>query len=224
MALSFKNVTLTLGEGFSHVEILKSLSLEVPQSQRVGIVGPSGSGKSSLMMLMGGLESVTTGQIFYNAQELTSLNEDDLARWRSQNVGIVFQSFHLIETLTALENVALPLEIAGVSDALSRAKQELEAVGLSHRLHHLPTELSGGEQQRVALARAFAPRPKLILADEPTGNLDEKTGESIINLMFSRQKEVGATLILITHDNALASLCERRIALKDGVIVEDVTL
>jgi putative ABC transport system ATP-binding protein len=224
MTLEIKNINLTLGSELATVNILNNISLTIPKSQRVGIVGASGSGKSSLMMLIGGLEQATSGDIYFDGENITKKSEDELALWRSSNCGIVFQSFHLIDTLTALENVALPLEISGVKNANDIAIAELEAVGLSHRLHHLPTELSGGEQQRVALARAFAPRPKLILADEPTGNLDEITGEAIIELMFKRQQQVGATLILITHDNALASKCERRIRLSNGMVAKDITL
>lgn len=219
MTLKINAISLTLGE----VHILNNFSLHVPMGETISIVGSSGSGKSSLLMLIGLMEKPTSGEIIFDNEVISGFNEDKAAKWRSQNLGIVFQSFHLIETLTALDNVALPLELAGVKNAKAQAIAELEAVGLSHRLNHLPTQMSGGEQQRVALARAFVARPKLILADEPTGNLDEKTGQAIVHLMFKRQSETGATLVLVTHDEALAHKTRRLIRLKSGVISEDVT-
>jgi putative ABC transport system ATP-binding protein len=218
MTLKLDNISLTLGE----VQILNHFSLNVPTGETISIVGSSGSGKSSLLMLIGLMEKPTSGEITFDNEVISRFNEDKAAKWRSQNLGIVFQSFHLIETLSALDNVALPLELAGVNNAKARAKEELEAVGLSHRLSHLPTQMSGGEQQRVALARAFVARPKLILADEPTGNLDEATGQAIVDLMFKRQRETGATLVLVTHDEALAHKTKRLIRLKSGVIIEDL--
>jgi putative ABC transport system ATP-binding protein len=217
MSLELKNISLTLGD----VSILTGFNLSVPKGQTISLVGSSGSGKSSLLMLMGLMEKPTSGTIHFNNELVSGFNEDQAAKWRSRNLGIVFQSFHLIETLSALDNVALPLELAGIRDAKSQARAELEAVGLTHRLNHKPTEMSGGEQQRVALARAFVARPSLILADEPTGNLDENTGKAIVELIFKRQAETGATLVLVTHDEALAHKTQRLIRLKSGVIVED---
>lgn len=182
----------------------------------MGLIGPSGSGKSSLLMLMGGLERATSGRIMALGHDLSAMNEDQLARLRRDHVGVVFQSFHLIPTMTALENVATPLELAGVADAYQRAAQELDAVGLGSRAGHYPSQLSGGEQQRVALARAAAPRPSLVLADEPTGNLDSTTGAAIIDLLFDLRDRHGATLVLVTHDPELAARCDRVIALRDG--------
>ena len=187
--------------------------------EAVGIVGPSGSGKTSLLMLLAGLEQATSGTVEVAGRPLTGLDEDGLARFRRENVGIVFQAFHLIPTMTALENVSVPLELADVEDAEARAGAALEAVGLGHRLTHLPGQLSGGEQQRVALARAFAPRPKLLLADEPTGNLDSATGVAVMDLLFRMQAELGTTLLLITHDGALAGRCGRRVRIVDGRVV-----
>lgn len=200
------------------VEILRGITLDVHAGETVGLVGPSGSGKSSLLMLMGGLEKATGGVVMALGQDLGAMNEDALARLRRDNMGVVFQSFHLIPTMTALENVATPLELAGAPDAEARALAELDAVGLSARAGHYPAQLSGGEQQRVALARAAAPRPKLILADEPTGNLDTATGASIIELLFGLRERHGATLVLVTHDMELARRCDRVIALRDGQI------
>ncbi len=183
------------------------------------MVGPSGSGKSSLLMLMGGLERATSGQITALGHDLTAMSEDALARLRRDHMGVVFQSFHLIPTMTALENVATPLELAGHADAFSRALSELESVGLAHRANHYPSQLSGGEQQRVALARAAAPRPDILLADEPTGNLDSSTGTQIIDLLFDLSAKHGATLVLVTHDEALAARCDRILHLRDGRLV-----
>ena len=216
--LSLNNVQLTLQGNAGPVPILKGISLNVEAGESIGLTGPSGSGKSSLLMLMGGLESVTGGSIFALGQDLTKMNEDALARFRRNNMGVVFQSFHLIPTMTALENVATPLELAGDRDAFKKAEAELEAVGLKDRAHHYPAQLSGGEQQRVALARAAAPRPKILLADEPTGNLDTSTGESIMDLLFNLRDRHGATLILVTHAPELAARCDRTLELRDGAI------
>lgn len=198
------------------VEILHGISLDIEQGESVGLIGPSGSGKSSLLMLMGGLERATSGRISALGQDLTAMDEDALARFRRDNMGVVFQSFHLIPTMTALENVATPLELAGHKDAFDHAAAELEAVGLGHRGDHYPSQLSGGEQQRVALARAVAPRPKILLADEPTGNLDETNGGAIMDLLFSLRDRHGATLIMVTHAPDLAARCDREIRLRDG--------
>ena len=215
---SLSDVRLSLGSRAGRVDILKGVSLEVEAGQSVGIIGPSGSGKSSLLMLMGGLENATSGQITALGHDLTSMDEDALARFRRDNMGVVFQSFHLIPTMTALENVSTPLELAGQRDALERAEAELDAVGLSHRSDHYPAQLSGGEQQRVALARAAVTKPKILLADEPTGNLDGITGDEIVEHLFGLQSQHGATLILVTHSNALAARCERVIRMSDGLL------
>jgi len=216
--LSLNNVQLTLQGNAGPVPILKGISLNVEAGESIGLTGPSGSGKSSLLMLMGGLESVTGGSISALGEDLTKMNEDSLARFRRNNMGVVFQSFHLIPTMTALENVATPLELAGDREAFSKAEAELEAVGLKDRAHHYPAQLSGGEQQRVALARAAAPRPKILLADEPTGNLDSSTGEAIMDLLFNLRDRHGATLILVTHAPELAARCNRTLELRDGAL------
>ena len=216
--LSLSDVGLTLDGNAGPVEILRTISLDIEQGSSVGLTGPSGSGKSSLLMLMGGLERASRGTIRVLGQDLGAMDEDALARFRRGRVGIVFQSFHLVPTMTALENVALPLEIMGAADAFARAEAELEAVGLAHRTHHYPSEMSGGEQQRVALARAVAPRPALLLADEPTGNLDAANGAAIIELLFGLQERHGATLVLVTHDRDLAARCERVVQLADGAL------
>lgn len=216
--LSLDNVQLTLQGNAGPVPILKGISLNVEAGSSVGLTGASGSGKSSLLMLMGGLESVTSGSIAALGHDLTKMNEDALARFRRNHMGIVFQSFHLIPTMTALENVATPLELAGDRDAFKKATAELEAVGLADRANHYPAQLSGGEQQRVALARAAAPRPKILLADEPTGNLDSATGETIIDLLFNLRDRHGATLILVTHAPELAARCDQIIELRDGAL------
>ena len=202
------------------VNILRGIDLDITAGEAVGIVGPSGSGKTSLLMVLAGLERATAGSILLAGQAVTAMDEDALARLRRDTVGIVFQAFHLIPTMTALENVAVPLELAGARDALPRAAEALEAVGLAHRLTHLPGQLSGGEQQRVALARAFAPRPRLLLADEPTGNLDQATGDTVMELLFRLRAETGTTLMLITHDEHLAARCSRRVHLADGQVSE----
>lgn len=205
------------------VDILDAVTLEVHRQETVGLVGPSGSGKSSLLMLMGGLEQATGGKVMALGQDLGRMTEDQLARLRRDHFGVVFQSFHLIPTMTALENVATPLELAGAPDAFARAEEELAAVGLAARLHHYPSQLSGGEQQRVALARAAAPRPDIVLADEPTGNLDSATGAAIINLLFGLRERHHATLVLVTHDPDLAHRCDRVIALSDGRVAKAET-
>ncbi|WP_419903447.1 ABC transporter ATP-binding protein [Kiloniella sp.] len=214
------NVNLTLASQAGSVDILKNIDLDIHTGETVSVVGPSGAGKSSMMMLMAGLEAASSGLVEIGGHNLGTMDEDSLARFRRDAVGIVFQDFHLIPTMTALENVAVPLEFARKPDALSRAQARLEAVGLGHRLDHFPGQLSGGEQQRVALARAFAAEPKLLLADEPTGNLDSATGEIIIDLLFQLQKDHGTTLVLITHDQRLAKMCNRTITLKDGQLSE----
>ena len=203
------------------VNILKGITVRIGAGERVGLVGPSGSGKSSLMMLIGGLERPTGGRVAVAGQDLSHLNEDGLAAFRRDNVGIVFQNFHLVPTMNALENVALPAEFAGKDDAFVRAAEGLEAVGLGHRLDHYPSQLSGGEQQRVALARALVARPRLVLADEPTGNLDGETGRHVIDLLFDLAERQGTTLILITHDEGLAARCDRILRLNDGRLIED---
>ena len=217
-ALSLNEVRLTLDGNAGPVDILHGISLDVAVGETVGLIGPSGSGKSSLLMVMGGLERATGGRVHALGQDLSPMSEDALARFRRDNMGVVFQSFHLIPTMTALENVATPLELAGQSDAFDRAAAELEAVGLGHRLDHFPAQLSGGEQQRVALARAAAPRPKLMLADEPTGNLDGPTGQQIMDLLFGLRDRDGSTLVLVTHSRELAERCDRVVRLRDGRI------
>lgn len=202
------------------VDILHGISLDIEEGESVGLVGPSGSGKSSLLMLMGGLEQATGGSILALGNDLTAMNEDQLAKFRRDNMGVVFQSFHLIPTMTALENVATPLELAGAKDAFVRAQAELQAMGLGERMGHYPSQLSGGEQQRVALARASAPRPRILLADEPTGNLDEVNGQAIMDMLFSLRDRHGATLIMVTHSNELAQRCDRVIRLRDGRITD----
>ena len=219
--IALNNVSLRLAGNAGPVDILHGLTLEVGAQETVGLIGPSGSGKSSLLMLMGGLERASGGEIRAMGQDLTAMNEDQLARFRRSHMGVVFQSFHLIPTMTALENVATPLELGGVADAFERAEAELEAVGLGSRMHHYPAQMSGGEQQRVALARAAAPRPDILLADEPTGNLDGNTGEGIMDLLFGLRDRHGATLILVTHAPELAKRCDRVIRLRDGRIEAD---
>jgi putative ABC transport system ATP-binding protein len=219
--LSLNDARLTLAGNAGPVEILKGISLTVGKGETVGLIGPSGSGKSSLLMLMGGLERATAGRVLALGQDLTAMDEDALARFRRGNMGVVFQSFHLIPTMTALENVALPMELAGVAGAFARARGELETVGLGHRLDHYPAQMSGGEQQRVALARAAAPRPAILLADEPTGNLDGANGQAIMDLLFGLRDRHGATLVLVTHAPELAARCDRVIRLADGLLAPD---
>jgi putative ABC transport system ATP-binding protein len=216
--LSITNAQLSLDGNAGRVDILHDISLDVAAGETLGLVGPSGSGKSSLLMVMGGLEQTTGGSVMALGHDLTAMNEDQLALFRRDNMGVVFQSFHLIPTMTALENVATPLELAGIADAFDRAEAELKAVGLADRIDHYPSQMSGGEQQRVALARASAPRPRLLLADEPTGNLDEANGQAIIDLLFDLRDRHGATLIMVTHSNELAARCDRVIRLRDGRI------
>lgn len=216
--LSLSHASLSLDGNAGKVDILHDITLDVMAGETLGLVGPSGSGKSSLLMLMGGLEQVTSGKITSLGQELSAMNEDQLAYFRRDHMGVVFQSFHLIPTMTALENVATPLELAGEADAFDRAAAELEAVGLGSRMDHYPSQMSGGEQQRVALARASAPRPKILLADEPTGNLDATNGGAIMNLLFDLRDKHGATLIMVTHASDLAARCDRVITLNDGRI------
>jgi putative ABC transport system ATP-binding protein len=218
--LSLKAARLVLDGNAGRIEILRGISLDVARGESIGLVGPSGSGKSSLLMLMGGLERATSGQVLALGQDLTGMGEDQLARFRRGNMGIVFQSFHLISTLTAHENVALALEIAGNTDAQARAQAELEAMGMGARLGHYPAELSGGEQQRVALARAAVARPKIFLADEPTGNLDSATGGVIMDMLFDLRDRHGATLVLVTHAPELAARCDRVVRMADGLISE----
>ena len=217
-AIALAGVNLSLGQGAARVHILKDIALDIGRGEAFGLVGPSGSGKSTLLMVTAGLERADSGTVRVAGEELGALDEDALARFRGRHVGIVFQSFHLIPTMTALENVAVPLELAGNTDAQERARAELAAVGLAERMHHYPAQLSGGEQQRVAIARALAPNPAILVADEPTGNLDEDTGKQIIELLFSGQERRGTTLVLVTHDVALATRCARVARLRSGRI------
>ncbi|MBS7811258.1 ABC transporter ATP-binding protein [Roseococcus pinisoli] len=216
-----RHLTFEVGSSAGRVNILKGVDLRIREGEAIGIVGPSGSGKTSLLMLLAGLERATSGDLTVAGRDLSALSEDALARFRREEVGIVFQSFHLVPTMSALENVALPLEFAGDEQAFTRAEEALRAVGLGHRLTHFPGQLSGGEQQRVAVARAFVARPRLILADEPTGNLDRATGLAVMDLLFDLREKAGTTLILITHDPALAARCERQIHVEDGLIASD---
>ena len=217
--LALRDARLTLAGNAGPVEILRGITLNVERGETLGLVGPSGSGKSSLLMLMGGLERASGGSVTALGHDLTAMDEDGLARFRRGNMGVVFQSFHLIPTMTALENVAVPLELAGVADAFPRAQAELLAVGLAFRADHYPSQLSGGEQQRVALARAAAPRPAILLADEPTGNLDASNGAAIMELLFALRDRHGATLIMVTHAPELAERCDRVVRLADGRMV-----
>jgi putative ABC transport system ATP-binding protein len=217
--IDLADVRLRLTSRAGPVDILRGVSVSIPKGEAVAVVGPSGSGKTSLLMIIAGLERATSGTVNVVGHDFTALGEDGLALVRGREIGIVFQSFHLVPTMTALENVALPLEFAGVADAFQVASETLAEVGLGHRTTHFPAQLSGGEQQRVALARALAPQPKLILADEPTGNLDGKTGGQIVDLLFELHKRRGTTLVLVTHDNGLAAQCERTIRMADGQII-----
>ena len=216
--VSLRGLSLTLPAASGPVNILQNIDLDMEAGDSVGLVGPSGSGKTSLLMVLAGLERASAGLVRVDGRDLTALDEDGLARFRRDSLGIVFQNFHLIPSMTALENVALPLEFSGVRDAASRAEASLRAVGLGHRLTHLPGMLSGGEQQRVAVARAFVAEPRLLLADEPTGNLDLATGAAVMDLLFDMQASLGTTLLLITHDPALAARCGRLLRMKDGRI------
>ena len=214
--ISLDRVSLTLGQGDVRTHILKSVSLRLDPGESVAVLGPSGSGKSSLMAVIAGLERPDEGQVQLGGEDLGPLNEDALARLRGRSLGIILQAFHLLPTMTAIENVAVPLELAGVGDARERARAELDAVGLGHRLTHYPAQLSGGEQQRVAIARATAPRPQLLLADEPTGNLDSATGAGIVDLLFERAGSAGAGLLVITHDPSVAARARRTVHMADG--------
>jgi putative ABC transport system ATP-binding protein len=219
-AVHLKDVTLSLNNTAGEVKILRGLSFDIEKGEAVGIIGPSGGGKSTVMMVVAGLERISSGIIKTAGIDLTSLDEDELARFRRDNIGIVFQDFHLIPTMTAHENVAVPLEFSGNINASDLAREQLNAVGLDHRLTHYPSQLSGGEQQRVALARAFAVRPKILLADEPTGNLDGITGKAVMDLLFKLQATTSTTLILVSHDPMLADRCDRIITLADGRVIE----
>ena len=215
-AIALSGINLSLGRGAARVHILKDIDLHIGSGEAIGLIGPSGSGKSTLLMVMAGLERPDTGSVVIAGEDLGRLDEDALARFRGRRVGIVFQSFHLIPTMTAHENVAVPLELAGDPAAFERAADELAAVGLADRLRHYPAQLSGGEQQRVALARALAPNPAILVADEPTGNLDESTGHQVIDLLFAGHAARKTTLVLVTHDAALAARCDRVIRMRSG--------
>jgi len=219
--VDISGVTLNLRSGAGEVNVLRGVDLRIGAGERVGIVGPSGAGKSTLMMITAGLESPTAGSVKIAGRELTGLGEDDLALFRRDTIGIVFQAFRLVPTMTALENVAVPLELAGRADAFEAAAEGLKKVGLAHRITHYPDQLSGGEQQRVAVARAFVAQPRLILADEPTGNLDGATGEAVIDTLFGLARDHGTTLMLITHDMDLARRCDRVVRINDGLIEGD---
>ncbi|MDB5662736.1 MAG: transporter ATP-binding protein [Sphingomonas bacterium] len=221
IAIRARNVTLALGRGTARVDILKGIDLDVAEGETVALLGASGSGKSSLMAVLSGLERASGGEIKVGGADFGALSEDALALARRGRIGIVLQAFHLLPTMTALENVAVPLELSGVADAFARAAAELEAVGLGHRLGHYPAQLSGGEQQRAAIARATAPAPAILFADEPTGNLDAATGATVLDMLFARQRINGATLLMITHDAALAERCGRVLEMRDGCIVAD---
>lgn len=221
-AILLANLQVRLASAAGEVNILRGLDLRIEAGEAVGVVGPSGGGKSTMMMVVAGLERATGGTVRTAGIDLTALDEDGLARFRRDHVGIVFQDFHLIPTMTALENVAVPLEFAGRKDAFDRARTVLQAVGLGHRLDHYPSQLSGGEQQRVAVARAFAPEPKILLADEPTGNLDGETGQQVMNLLFDMHRRLGTTMVLISHDPALAARCDRTVRLVDGKLADGI--
>lgn len=219
--IDLQDVNLHLGNGANAVHVLKDVDLNIGAGEAVGIVGPSGSGKTTLLMVLAGLERAESGSVNVAGADLAALSEDDVAQFRGRNIGFVFQSFHLMANMTALENVAVPLELAGEADAFDRARAELEAVGLGHRLTHYPGQLSGGEQQRVAVARALAPNPKILIADEPTGNLDSDTGQQISDLIFKKQKERGMTFVLVTHDAALAKTCDRTVRVHSGQVTAE---
>ncbi len=223
-AIRLRNVQLTLGAGHGAVHVLKGMDLSVARGESVGILGPSGSGKSTLLMVLAGLERADSGLVEVAGQSLEGLSEDQLAAFRGRNIGIVFQSFHLIPNMTALENVAVPLELAGHADAFGRAVRELAAVGLKDRVNHYPGALSGGEQQRVALARALAPEPAILIADEPTGNLDSDTGARVADLLFDEVRRRHMTMVLVTHDSSLAARCARQVSVRDGRILESAGL
>lgn len=219
--VDLQDVVVNLASAAGTVNVLRGLNLTADPGERLGVVGPSGSGKTTMLMVMAGLERATSGRIVVAGEDLAPMSEDQLANFRLRRLGIVFQSFHLIPTMTALENVAMPLEFAGAADAFDRAAQALEQVGLGHRLTHYPGQMSGGEQQRVAVARAFVGEPDLLLADEPTGNLDAATGEVVISLLFDMAARHGSTLVLITHDEKLAARCDRKVTIRDGRVVDD---
>ena len=216
-----RDLTLSLGSGEARVDILRGVSLSVMPGETMAMLGPSGSGKSSLLAVLAGLERASGGSLTVAGEDFAALSEDALATARRGKIGVVLQAFHLLPTMTALENVATPLELAGIPGAANRAAAALEAVGLGHRMRHYPAQLSGGEQQRVAIARALAPRPALVFADEPTGNLDHRNGDAVADLLFARAAEAGATLLLVTHDEALARRCQRIVRLEDGRIISD---
>jgi putative ABC transport system ATP-binding protein len=218
--VAVRGLCLTLSSDAGPVDILKDITLDLPAGHSVSITGPSGSGKTSLLMVLGGLEKPTRGEVHIAGAPIAHMDEDALAAFRRDNIGIVFQNFHLVPTMTALENVAVPLEFAGAADAFARAEEALKAVGLGHRTGHYPGQLSGGEQQRVAVARAFATRPRLILADEPTGNLDAATGELVMQALFDLSRRHGTTLLLVTHDADLAARCDRAVHIRDGRITD----
>lgn len=221
--ISAHDLTLSLGQGEARVDILRGVSLSVMPGDSLALLGPSGSGKSSLLAVLAGLERASGGTLSVAGEDFMALSEDALATARRGRIGVVLQAFHLLPTMTALENVATPLELAGMPEAATRAAAALNAVGLGHRMRHYPAQLSGGEQQRVAIARALAPRPALVFADEPTGNLDHKNGDAVADLLFARAADAGATLLLVTHDEALAKRCQRIVRLEDGRIVSDAT-
>lgn len=221
--ITLKNIQLRLHSDSGPVEVLRGIDLDIDRGESIAVVGPSGSGKTSLLMVIAGLEPATGGSLTSVGHDLGALGEDDLARYRRDHVGIVFQEFHLIPTMTALENVAIPLEFSGQGDAFARAEEELRAVGLGHRVEHYPGQLSGGEQQRVALARSFVTQPDILLADEPTGSLDQATGHKVLDLLFELKERSDATLIMVTHSSALAARCSRLVRLVDGSIVGDDT-
>lgn len=219
LAIDLKDVRLTLESDAGEVNVLRGVDLALAAGETASLVGPSGSGKSSLLLVTAGLEPATAGRVCVGGRDLKALGEDARARFRRERIGFVFQAFHLIPSMTALENVATPLELAGRRDALDRARAELAAVGLADRAGHLPSQLSGGEQQRVAIARAFAGSADILLADEPTGNLDAETGAAVVALMFAQAKERGAAMLLVTHDASLAARCDRRFRMADGVVL-----
>lgn len=219
--VDLQDVVVNLASAAGTVNVLRGLNLIADPGERLGVVGPSGSGKTTMLMVMAGLERATSGRIVVAGEDLAPMSEDQLANFRLRRLGIVFQSFHLVPTMTALENVAMPLEFAGAADAFDRAAQALEQVGLGCRLTHYPGQMSGGEQQRVAVARAFVGEPDLLLADEPTGNLDAATGEVVISLLFDMAARHGSTLVLITHDEKLAARCDRKVTIRDGRVVDD---
>jgi putative ABC transport system ATP-binding protein len=219
--LKLDNVNLTLGDGASEVKVLNGVGFSVERGSSLGIIGPSGSGKTSLLMVLSGLERADSGSIEIGGTQVTALSEDALASFRGRSIGIVFQSFHLIPNMTALENVAVPLELAGHAKAFERAREELTKVGLGERLTHFPGQLSGGEQQRVAIARALAPEPQMLVADEPTGNLDLATGGQVADLLFAACRDRGMTMLLVTHDPQLAARCDRQIRMRAGQVIDD---